>query len=387
MNAIKKTFSAMRIRFWLPRVLGAGVIVACFAGWVIADEPQADLDLTVHEWGTFTAVAGKDGRAMEWTTFGGPSELPGFVEHIGDVNSKQGLRGTIRMETPVMYFYSPREVTLSVKVAFAKGVITEWYPHASRVLPSGALRNTSLNELRTDGRIAWSGVDVSPSLKGDFPRERSSDRYYAARETSATPLRVQTAAGEQQEKFLFYRGASAAPLSVSARQNADGTLLVTSLEESAIPAMILFERRGKRIGYRVVQVPGVETVVDPPELTGDVGSVQGVLEEILTDQGLYADEAHAMVKTWQDSWFEEGSRLIYIVPRDFVDRVLPLSINPQPGRTVRVFVGRLEIVTPATERAVETAMAARDDATLSKYRRFLEPILQLREEERVQATR
>jgi sulfatase maturation enzyme AslB (radical SAM superfamily) len=43
---------------------------------------------------------------------------------------------------------------------------------------------------------------------------------------------------------------------------------------------------------------------------------------------------------------------------------------------VRVFVGRLEIVTPATERAVERALATHDDATLEKYGRFLEPILQ-----------
>jgi hypothetical protein len=40
-----------------------------------------------------------------------------------------------------------------------------------------------------------------------------------------------------------------------------------------------------------------------------------------------------------------------------------------------VFVGRLEVVTPATEKAVETAFAAHDTATLKAYDRFLEPIL------------
>ena len=42
---------------------------------------------------------------------------------------------------------------------------------------------------------------------------------------------------------------------------------------------------------------------------------------------------------------------------------------------VRVFVGRLELITPATERAVEFAFASNDRATLAKYGRFLEPIL------------
>jgi len=83
-----------------------------------------------------------------------------------------------------------------------------------------------------------------------------------------------------------------------------------------------------------------------------------------------------MVETWRDSWFEEGSRLLYIVPAQMAHAVLPLSISPAPTQTVRVFVGRLEIVTSATEKAVERAFATQDKATLAKYSRFLEPILQ-----------
>jgi hypothetical protein len=83
-----------------------------------------------------------------------------------------------------------------------------------------------------------------------------------------------------------------------------------------------------------------------------------------------------MVETWRDSWFEEGSRLLYIVPAAFVDDVLPLSINPAPAQTVRVFVGRLEIVTPATEEAVHRALVAHDNRTLKMFRRFLGPILE-----------
>jgi len=66
--------------------------------------------------------------------------------------------------------------------------------------------------------------------------------------------------------------------------------------------------------------------------------------------------------------------LIYVVPRDFIDKVLPLTIEPAPGRIARVFVGRLEIITPATADAVKTAIARKDDKTLAKYARFLESI-------------
>jgi hypothetical protein len=117
-------------------------------------------------------------------------------------------------------------------------------------------------------------------------------------------------------------------------------------------------------------------VLSPPELNGTVEDLGRELEGLLVGQGLYMDEAHAMVETWRDSWFEEGSRLIYIVPASFVNGVLPLSITPAPAQTARVFVGRMELVTPATEKAVESAFAAHDRATLEKYGRFLEPILE-----------
>jgi hypothetical protein len=83
-----------------------------------------------------------------------------------------------------------------------------------------------------------------------------------------------------------------------------------------------------------------------------------------------------MVETWRGSWFEEGSRLIYLLPAKFVNEILPLEIHPAPVEGARVFVGRLELVTPRTSNAVETAFAAHDSSTLEKYGRFLEPILQ-----------
>jgi hypothetical protein len=374
---IRKCLSAIESRLRLPLLLAFGLLGLLCAGVLVADEPKSAPDLTAHEWGTFTSIAGNDGNAMQWQTLRGSTDLPGFVEHFSDGNFKSGLRGTIRMETPVLYFYSPREATVSVHVAFSKGVITEWYPHAAPTEPSDALRNTDLRELHSDGSITWSGVSVSPELIEKFPRQARSNHYYAARETASTPLSVKTKAGDQQEKFLFYRGVSAAPLPLSAVQEANGDLLVKSLDESEIPAVILFERRGERIGYRFTGATADEVVLQPPDLTGNLESLLADLERLLVDQGLYPDEAHSMVETWRDSWFEEGSRVIYIVPRSFVDSILPLRIEPAPSQIVRVFVGRLEIVTPTTVRAVKTAFATHDETMLNKYGRFLEPILQV----------
>src|SRR5207244_2948666 len=107
------------------------------------DRPAA---LTVHEWGTFTTVAGVDGKPIDWLPLGGPSDLPCFVEHFDNntlykyspdlgarlsySEARTRLKTKVRMETPVLYFYAPREHTVSVHVDFDKGLTTEWYPHA-----------------------------------------------------------------------------------------------------------------------------------------------------------------------------------------------------------------------------------------------------------------
>jgi hypothetical protein len=363
----------------LPRLIFCALLVACFA--ISNDLPAKNAEptfagLTVHEWGTFTSIAGPDGLAKEWSPLTGSTDLPGFVEHFRTPDFKLGLRGTVRMETPVLYFYGSREESVSVKVSFSKGVITEWYPAASRVGPTANPADWSLFQGHTDGSIAWDAVTVSPSLRAEFRREPRDSHYYAARMTSATPVRVKTLAGEQHEKFLFYRGVSAFRLPLSAKVTADGKVQIKNSTEEEVPNTILFERRGDKVGYRIAGALAKESDLEPPELTGNADDLGRELEGMLVAQGLYQDEAHAMVETWCGSWFEEGSRLIYLVPREFVDRILPLSIKPAPAQIARVFVGRLELITPATENAVETAFASRDRATLEKYGRFLEPILQ-----------
>jgi hypothetical protein len=116
--------------------------------------------------------------------------------------------------------------------------------------------------------------------------------------------------------------------------------------------------------------------MDTPSTSGTLDSLYSDFEDTLVAQGLYRDEAHATLETWHDSWFGEGSRLFYITPRPFVDTLLSLSIRPAPTRLIRVFVGRIELVTPATENAVEAALLSGDHETLRKYGRFVDPIVE-----------
>jgi hypothetical protein len=350
-----------------------------------AQTPSTDPALTAHEWGTFTSIAGKDGRAATWLPLTGSTDLPAFVEHFQTPDFKGGLRGTVRMETPVLYFYTNHATTLSVHVSFSQGLITEWYPHANRVEPVGLqtqarmvsyLNDWSRSQKQPDSSISWDSVTLEPGSSATLLREDSTNHYYAARQTSSTPLRIKTQAGDQTEKFLFYRGVASFSVPISVKLTQGEKIFAQNLSTQEIPVMLLFERRGDKLGFRVAGASSDQSTLEPPELNATMDSLKQAVEDMLIAQGLYQDEAQAMFETWRNSWFEEGSRLLYIVPRQFVDSVLPLSITPAPAKTVRVFVGRLELVTPATQRAVEQAFATHDHATLSNYNRFLVPILE-----------
>jgi len=312
------------------------------------------LELTVHEWGTFTSIAGADGRAVEWLPLAGPADLPSFVETITN-RLKVSLSGTVRMETPVLYFYAPREATVSVNVRFPQGTLTEWFPHAV-VTPS----NT----------IAWTDVKISPRMPADFPHEPGANHYYVARQTDASPLQVD----EQKEKFLFYRGVGHFAPPIAATISADGTIIVKSIDGGAVGDVMLFENRSGAIGFQVHRVATDRITLDPSADESESALPAAQLEKMLVARGLYAKEASAMVGTWRDSWFEQGTRLFYVVSERAVDSILPLEIRPAPANVTRVFVGRMELVTAATKQEVKDAIAGNDKATLTQYARFLRPI-------------
>jgi hypothetical protein len=340
-------------------------------------------DLTVHEWGTFTSVAGEDGSAIDWEALGCKDDLPGFVNDFGYRGFKWRLTATVRMETPVLYFYSSRELDAHVKVAFPHGLITEWYPQAEyevyqRNRIDGSVRRLAANlggidtSLRSvSGGIEWKRIKVQPDVSPTLPVESGASRYYAARATDATPITV----GDQREKFLFYRGVGRFPVPLSVRLTGDSKVVVENRGQDTVPVAILFENRGGRLGYRNADAIADAVTLDRPSLDGSFAVLRHDLETALIAQGLFSREAQAMVETWRDSWFEEGARLIYIVPSRAIDAGLPLQVEPVPSQTARVFVGRIELVTPETRRAVEEGMARGDWAAIDRYQRFLGPIL------------
>jgi hypothetical protein len=169
------------------------VLIANFA---LAERLPSENPLTVHEWGTFTSVTRLDGRAAVWAPLQGPGDLPCFVERLGQGNYKL-FYGMVRMETPVLYFYARSPLTLSVKVDFPKGWVTEWFPKASTVMPRAPDAVSPGN-----GSIVWDKVEVLPHSTPNLWTTQGASHYFAARNTDAAPVRI----GGQWEKLIFYRG-------------------------------------------------------------------------------------------------------------------------------------------------------------------------------------
>src|SRR5438045_9340866 len=87
-------------------------------------------DFIVHEWGTFTSIAGKDGVALEWRPLNGATDLPKFVHTMQTATSdmrhpqsKADLAATIRIETTVIHFSATRAMGTIAHVKFPTRMI------------------------------------------------------------------------------------------------------------------------------------------------------------------------------------------------------------------------------------------------------------------------
>lgn len=66
----------------------------------------------------------------------------------------------------------------------------------------------------------------------------------------------------------------------------------------------------------------------------------------LVAEGLFSDEAQALLNTWELSYFKSaGERVFFLSPRPWTDSCLPLELSI-PAELNRVMVGRIELVTP-----------------------------------------
>ena len=350
----------------------------------------------VHEWGTFTTFSGSDGVYLDYRPLATEhSDLPNFVLdrlNSGDgipIFTKQKIRARVRMETPVTYFYTDRPRTVNVRVDFPKGMLTEYYPPAKKILPP-LDREAAMGkgELIGGSSIDWGTIDLIPvdsivsesiaeplrsQLSQSFadkvlPLGGEMKHYGHARNTDSALVHVHqdeawknawslSTATEHFEKFLFYRGVGKFELPVAVEFDASSAQFVNRGQQP-IRSAILLEIQGGQIKMSVVdrieadstQAFGELKPVSPEKLADTV-------TQRLIAEGLYEKEARSMVETWKSSWFnEQGRRVLYMVPGTITDELLPLHVEPAPQESLRVLVARMELLSPQDEEALLTQL-------------------------------
>jgi hypothetical protein len=332
-----------------------------------------DAGYVAHEWGTFTSVQASDGVQMKWNPIT-VTELPNFVYGVNWPNGRKEAQNIFaaktaflalqRMETPVIYFYADHPQHVNVSVNLPSGTITEWYPKATRA-------NTiteSKDSAPLNGTIRWQDVEILATTHDDsaYPKDISGSHYYAARETDANPIRIKTQSQSETEKFLFYRGIAhfQAPLTVKQQWDNAEALELQNTGSEDLQALFIYQIQNGHATWthadrlaagdsKAVRLNSNNAV----SLREFHAQILPMLTQSLTKSGLFEAEAKAMVKTWDDSWFnEQGTRVLYILPRAWTDRTLPLNANPAPREISRVMLGRAELITPKMELALMREM-------------------------------
>jgi hypothetical protein len=359
----------------------------------------------VHEWGTDTVVIGSDG-SLQRGLHHEEEDLPGFVyDRIKTTTLDGSYAVTGKIETPVTYFYSDKALKVTANVGFPKGVFTQWYPAVQGFYPLllspgivpglDVLRDPALDpdfpfasELCREtfgkvenGLLDWGEFDVLPPVAQAEVPEAPLDKFTwaFARQVAANPLRITGAPGApeatQDERFLFYRGLGNFDLPAQVTADKGGALSIkNTLAGDPVGTVFVLRvgkdggafrahREGIAAGGRLAETAPSEADFEP--MDSFVESLGEQVVDALDAEGLYHDEATAMVNTWKRQWFRtQGVRVLYLAPQSWTDASIPLTIQPSPEAMVRVMMIRVEVITKELEGADAMALAQLSDTTM-----------------------
>jgi hypothetical protein len=167
---------------------------------------------------------------------------------------------------------------------------------------------------------------------------------------------------QEAEKYLFYRGVGHLDAPIVARQ-VDSSITVSLRDGEALlktlPRIWIVQvLPSGRLVYRSLRAEGSTNAKAsmPADIASSTSDLDALLEELsvaLVAEGLFKEEAQAMLETWRLSYFEsEGLRVFFILPSSWTDAHLPLSISA-PAAITRVMLGRVELVSAHQRSALQ----------------------------------
>ncbi len=320
-----------------------------------------------HEWGTFTTISGSDGDEIPWWTpkLEGPAELPEFVSSIPSF-TKSGGAFLMRMETPVIYFYPREPMKVTVRVSYPSGRLTEAFPAMDHGQNFQSSYQWTVNLLPPAGTNA-NEIPPVKTRGAHYRHAREVPDAWIVRGTSQ-PALTSTSSAKQTEKFIFYRGAGAGQMPLHIRLASDTDFVITPRADIRSDAFLIRVKDGTTSWNPITLASTKEengrfteqrfTLPITAAAERNHASLIAALTRSLITNGLSSAEAAAMVATWNDAWFhEEGTRVLYLLPLDWINTALPLQIEPMPAELRRVFVARAEIITPSQEQTLASTLS------------------------------
>lgn len=327
--------------------------------------PLTTQALEVHEWGTFTILSSSEGLQTPWyQPYSDLAALPSFTHNFMGATKAMTL-ASVRMETPVIYFYPEKEMKVTAEVSFAGGYITERFPASigNPLIPITKWSGTLLHPDHSDAKLI---PVVKPQQGENYAAARNVPDAWIFRSDTPVITTENQPDIHPVEKFIFYRGAGESTPRFMASMPDDKSMRFLNNSESAstfqvalqvvgdqaawvkmpsIAAVDSTKEPGQQISYATVAIPDKKISLKQTDK-----ELSALFLTELTARGLSEAEAKAMIATWNHTWFAEpGQRIFTILPSEWVDQVLPLTITPTPKTIKRVFVARLEVLSPETE--------------------------------------
>lgn len=391
-------------------ILGSAFCSRAFVKGEPGRSSQSDR-LVIHEWGTFTCLQDETGQAITGVNTD-DEPVPAFVHRISDLipkpselapvyykgvpRSHQQVR--MRLETSVVYFHPPADLRepfrVSLQVDFRGGWLTEYYPAAHVSAPGlngGNFRFSGLTP-QTRGSLEWHDLAVG----GDSALPNTDAQVWLA-PRAVDAATVKTPGGEA-ERYLFYRGVGNLPAPLTVTRNEKNDELIVREDVPAIlglrgqlpirglwlvhvrdDGLIAYRALGSTVlkgesGRELLRTPVSFERATPrdaqssPAAGGTRSRLESVLEgysggnfarlrsemrESLIADGLFRDEADAMLKTWELAYFKSpGLRLFFLLPQEWTNAVLPMKCS-MDAELSRTMVGRIEIVTPRQRSLIQ----------------------------------
>ncbi len=286
-----------------------------------AFNPDLTAKLVAHEWGVLACATGAN-RSLVGASGPADDDLPSFITQLNTLV----IGGAMAIRQPIIHLYTDKPSDVSVNVRFANGYPTCFDP------PARTWANTRDLKTAGNGHINWVGrLDTAP--KGTMPPVATDHWIAKCRATDATPFTV----GTRTEKYLFYEGAITVTCPIVLAIDGDG-IRVTSTGEWKEQAVAIRVSNSKAQTFRVDAAGSKVTREDVS------------LDTMLTDAGLYAKEAAALLGIWRDHFTKrDGLRLITLLTGEAYDALLPLEVCPKPVETKRVMMLCIDFPTPDLE--------------------------------------